>query len=167
MTLGPLRDWGLETSGLRAVLAILVGAAVGTTAMFVPCAILAGGTVTPEMWSLALVAYIVWIIGLVLIGGPLWAVLHHKGLRGWLAALVAGASAPGLFWIIVMTLGLGQGGGDVIRGSPNGLVYLFQDGHLTAAGLIDALVQGATLGAIGACVGLAGWFVAYRRVPQN
>ncbi len=52
-------------------------------------------------WACFLIATTIWSIGLIVVGYPLWALLHHRGVRGSFAAALTGLGAVyavGLLW---------------------------------------------------------------------
>ena len=44
--------------------------------------------------------FAVWGVGGVIVGFPIWAVLHALGLRGWPVAISSGAGLVGLIWFL-------------------------------------------------------------------
>lgn len=95
-----------ETTPGRVILALLAGALVGAC-LVVAASILTGGLYSSndhkltELISRGLLvgigAFVVFAVGLSLVGGPAWLLLHNFGWRGWPEAIALG---------VVLTFGL-------------------------------------------------------------
>ena len=159
------------TTRRRAAAAVSVGALVGAVATNSPTFVVTllyidrmQSQHIPILFFMLFMAFIVWVVGLALIGVPIWWLLHRKGLRSWWIAVLFGAIAASIVDFalnLALTLPIehssfGDSGGDTII-----------DGELTAYGWWG-LVRGAVLiGIGGAIVALVIWRIAYRPAPQN
>lgn len=104
------------------------------------------------------VAILVWAGGLALVGAPLWAVLHARGLRSAAHAVAVGAVATFLASAILLLL-LPWGMGDLNEGGR----WIIQDGARTPYGWWVLLRSASLMALSGALVGLLIWRIAYRR----
>jgi len=105
-------------------------------------------------------AFIAWLAGVILIGGPAWWLLHRHQLRSWRSAILTGVAttfAAGLI-LAVPTPHLGGGYSEADRGG-----VLVANGVLTAHGWLSAAQDALYLSVVGGAVGLVVWRVAYRR----
>ena len=128
------RIQGRKVSDLRVARGLLAGAATGAflIALFLaPFAPLAAPFVF-------VFAFIVWLIGEIVLGLPLWALTIRLGVDGLCSAVIVGAATPSLTLLALGALGGGMGPVSLF----SGLIALF-----------------------GAIVGLAVWLTAYR--PWN
>ena len=113
------------------------------------------------MWTFV-IAFVVWAIGLVVVGLPLWWLLHKKGVRRWWVAALCGAVAAfvGSFALyLALTL---PGGGSYSDSGGHTMI----DGELTAYGWQSIVLGAAEIGVCGAIVAAVIWRIAYRRVDQ-
>lgn len=107
-------------------------------------------------------AAVIWAVGLVLAASWPWAILHRLNIRGWQAAAALGTMLTFLVTLAVLTNGFGAIGTFAFSAADSqGPTWI--DGRLTAHGWANAVDFAATCAAIGACVGLVVWRVAYRR----
>ena len=111
------------------------------------------------MWTFV-IALLVWALGLVVVGLPLWWIIHKNGLRRWWAATLCGAIAAfvaGFALSLASTLpfggSFGDSGGDTMI-----------DGELTAYGWQSIVLGAAEIGVYGAIVAAVIWRIAYRPV---
>ena len=135
-----------ETTLERACLGLMAGAAADLGALFLIAELSRDyATLGPTgFWSVlgfSALIYLVALIGVGALGGPLWAVLHRLRLRGWGAALLGGMAPPVLLWLRH-------------SGVPR-IAFEGFEGGLFASALI--------IGACGGLTGLTAWAVAYRR----
>lgn len=106
-------------------------------------------------------AMVVWGICIVLVGGPLWWVVHRIGLRGWLAASVLGFALP--FLITMAVAGLhNRPQSESPRVSDSGGT-MSANGVLTSHGWEVQMRSSALLGLSGLLVALTIQRLAYRR----
>lgn len=157
----------------NAIAALIVGAAVGAVATNLPVVVMGllyigepGGFQSqhiPLLVYMFALAFIVWGVGLILVGVPIWWLLHKKGLRSWWMAVLLGAVAAAVcnFALnLAMTLpienaSLGDSGGQSMI-----------DGELTAYGWWSLVRGAAAIGVVGALVAAVIWRIAYRRVQR-
>ena len=158
-----------QTTFLRAVLAVGAGAVAG--AAMVTVWFLAGASDLNYLRQygfqagvlIFINATVIWALGLVLVGAPLWAILHYYGKRNWTAA-----GALGAILTFVVTLGLLTNGfgllvsGNLSASDAAGPIWV--DSQLTAHGWAVALEVAVVCCIAGALVGLIVWRVAYRPV---
>jgi hypothetical protein len=105
------------------------------------------------------IAFIVWIVGLALVGVPMWWLLHKKGLRSWWVAVLCGAVAASIAdFALNLALTL------PIEGSSFAGGYSMIDGELTAYGWQSLVLDAAGIGFCGAIVAAVIWRIAYRRL---
>lgn len=159
-----------ETTGLRVIGAMAAGPALGAAIISVDYlwGLYSGlGVEHFQEFGLSkgsgvfVAAYIFWAIGISVVGGPLWLILHDAGWRQpWIAGL-GGALAPFCVAFALST--------NMFTGSEPGTTYfvggglIWDHGVLTAFGWRSAL-NGAVLYALyGFAVGLLIWRIAYRK----
>jgi amino acid transporter len=109
------------------------------------------------------VAFMVWAIGLVVVGLPLWWLFHKKGLWRWWAAVLCGAIAAfvGAFALeLALTLSIEHSSFSDSGG------YTMIDGEVTAYGWRSLVLGAVETGVYGAIVAAVIWRIAYRRVNQ-
>ena len=172
---------GYKTTILRAGLALVGGAVAGTASFVLEIVALLAlrpsklgelnefvGTTTVELFQLiALFSLIFFAVGLLVVGSPVWWLLHRLGRRDWFYAVAVGAglgSAGFAGWVLwnpewpalsLISFLTEEFGGLTAR-----------DGQLSAEGW-EALVRGTIgIGIAGALAGLMLWKIAYRR-PQT
>ena len=161
-----------STTRWRAAAAVAAGAAVGAIATNVPMLVVGllyvgepGGFESqhiPFLAYMVFIAFIVWIVGLALVGVPMWWLLHKKGLRSWWVAVLCGAIAAfvGDFALtFALTLSMHSSFSD-----SGGSTMI--DGELTAYGWQTLVLGAVQIGVCGAIVAAVIWRVAYRRVDQ-
>ncbi len=105
-------------------------------------------------------AFLAWLAGLVLIGGPAWWLLHRHGFRGWRAAGLAGMAATFAAGLI-LAIPLPHTGGGYSEADRSGV--LIENDQLTAYGWEKAAEGAFLLSFVGGAVALVVWRVAYRR----
>lgn len=118
-----------------------------------------------SLW-IGLFAAVFWLIGLVVIAGPFWIILHESRKREiWHAALL-GAGLLGL-----LILGLSTGGFDGESNSTNsmksGQVWIWQDSQLTAEGWKRAFKSSGLAGLLGTMIGGIMWKISYRKTGAS
>jgi|GEM_PF-1695458 hypothetical protein len=159
-----------ETSTVRMMFGLVIGAAVGSLALVTEINIemlLRGESVPPgllvQSLGMSILVFVVFAGGMVIVGGPIWAVLHSLGRRGWLDALLLGGLSSSLVSLAIALLPLllmpahstysaSEGGHDTVVNN-----------HLTSFGWEMYLKQSALIGLAGALAGWMVWRVAYRR----
>ncbi len=165
-----------QTTRDRVVLALLIGPAVAglATVIAITQSHGGGGDVNLHGLSDVLVGLWIWAVilffaslpyamGAVLLGSPIWWLLHRIGYRGPLVALALGA----VLSFLVVTAGesshfvLPSSDGHTFRSDEGGV--LVDSGRLTAYGWTKLLTYAAKISAGGALGGLVIWRVAYRR----
>jgi MFS family permease len=111
-----------------------------------------------------LIAFAIWLCGLLIFGAPVWRMMHLSGRRKWYHAAVAGFAVP-FTVILAYTTGFftGQADGQWSSFANGGQQWV--DGTITRFGLFIAFRTASVFGLVGACVGLFIWKVAYRRRP--
>jgi len=147
-----------RTTRQRAAAAVAAGAAVGAVATNVPMVVAGllyigepGGFESqhiPFLLYMVFIAFIVWTVGLVLVGVPIWWLLHKKGLRSWWVAVLCGAIAGfvGAFALsLALTLPI----------------------ESASFGWQDLVLGAVEIGVYGAIVAAVIWRTAYRRVEQG
>ena len=163
-----------STTRQRAAAAIAVGAAVGAVATNAPTVVVGllyvsepggfGSQHIPFLFYMGFIALIVWIVGLALVGVPMWWFLHRKGLRSWWMAVLCGAIAASVAYFalsLALTLPI-EGSSFADSGG-----YSMIDGELTAYGWRSLILAAAEIGVCGAIVAAVIWRIAYRRVEQR
>ncbi|HWD68427.1 MAG TPA: hypothetical protein VG227_10745 [Caulobacteraceae bacterium] len=105
-------------------------------------------------------AFLAWLAGLILIGGPAWWLLHRHQFRGWRAAGLAGMAATFAAGLI-LAIPLPHKGGGYSEADRSGI--LIENDQLTAYGWEKAAEGALLLSFVGGAVALAVWRVAYRR----
>lgn len=105
-------------------------------------------------------AFLAWLAGLILIGGPIWWLLHRHHLHGWRAAALAAFAATFAAGLI-LAIPLPHKGGAFREADRGGV--LVENDQLTAYGWLKAAEGALLLSFVGAAAGLAVWRVAYRR----
>lgn len=164
----------------RAMVAMLVGAAIGALVFFVQIMALvvfepfkmddlasAAGTTNLELISVIAgygLAY--FAVGLLIVVPPVWWLLHRLGRRNWFDALGLGAVLSPLCFVLVALW-------DPNWQALSLISYATEDGggitavndRLTADGW-SALIRGAAgIAVSGALAGLTIWRIAYRKQP--
>jgi hypothetical protein len=144
----------LTTNPRRATMAATAGAvvgALGVTIVVLLLATVATGVVSAADLTVAILIFIValigWSLGLFLFGLPLWWLFHRNGWRGRRVAMLLGAATT---YVIVFLLEISGGIFAVATGDSDG-------GHLTS------LVWAGLMALLGAIVALVIWRVAYRQ----
>ncbi|GIL38860.1 hypothetical protein [Roseiterribacter gracilis] len=164
------------TTFVRGALAVWVGAVAGALAatlwQMLPLFVLMRSTERfgwfgSDLRNASMVflgTLVVFLGGLVVLAVPLWAVLHWRKRRSWLAALLLGA---GLAYVV--NIGLVTGGFGLIYRPPGysqirdaGGVTM-QNGRVTAHGWVSAARTSITIAVIGGIVGVLIRTLAYRR----
>jgi hypothetical protein len=166
------------TTFRRALLAVLGGAIVGAWVFFLEIAVLfairpskltemidyVGMSGAQLMMLIMAFAFIFFAGGLLIVGTPLWWILHKLGRRTWLDALALGAVLAAAGFVAMVMYNPEWPALSLIS-------FLTEEfGGLTAAnGRLsgqgwEALVRGAIgIALAGAFAGLAMWRIAYRR----
>ena len=167
-------DTELQTTVFRVALALIVAAALASLFLTVDYLYGIYSQLGPQhlaQYGLSkgtfafLFGLAVWLLGLVVFGCPVWAVLHRTGRRGWQYAVGFGFTIP--FLVI-----LGHSTGFFDGSAGNHWSYFgdggqqWIDGSITRFGLYMAFRTSTVAGAIGAVQGLIIWFLAYRRVAK-
>jgi hypothetical protein len=169
---------GYSTNPSRVILSLTAGAATG--AIFIALSYLWGTAQSLGIryvlvyglgWSIVvfMVAFVVWGIGLILFGLPLWLLFHKLRLRHWLVAAIVGAA-------MTFTVGFGiETRLFELIPPPTNSTYSESDSggptvvanRRTPHGWRVAARTALTLGAVGVVVALVIWRIAYRRsAPQ-
>ncbi|PHR61227.1 MAG: hypothetical protein COA43_04410 [Robiginitomaculum sp.] len=105
-------------------------------------------------------SYFIWFVFLTILGGPIWYFLHKKQKTHWVYAIFSGAIIP---FIIVFAMEASYFTG---KKSSYGSYYangkqLWIDGVLTSAGWVDAFSSALYYSAVGTCISIVIWYVAY------
>jgi len=113
------------------------------------------------------VAVLLWVLGLIVLGGPLWWFLHRLGLRGWVTAAIAGFGLPVVVTMVVAAMASRpmEVGSSWSRDS-GGLTS--RNGVLTAHGWANQARGSVLLGVAGAVVAITVRAYGYgrrRRTP--
>jgi hypothetical protein len=148
----------LSTNPRRATLAVTAGAVIGTLGVAVVVLLLATiatGVVSPPDLIVAILIFIValvgWSLGLFLFGLPLWWLFHRNGWRGRRVAMLLGALTT---FVIVLLLEMFGG------------VFAVATGD-SEAGHLQSLVWASIMALLGAIVALVIWRIAYRQGDQR
>lgn len=143
----------LTTNPRRATLAVTAGAvigALGVAVVVVLLATIATGVVSAADLIVAILIFIValvgWSLGLFLFGLPLWWLFHRNGWRGRRVAMLLGALTT---FVIVFLLEMFGGILAVTTGN-------------TDAGNLMPLVWAGVMALLGAIVALVIWRIAYQ-----
>ncbi|MGH7024427.1 MAG: hypothetical protein ACREEB_12680 [Caulobacteraceae bacterium] len=156
------------TSPTRVALGILAGAGVGgalVTAQWLRAAVQTfGAAFVAQVGArgaaiVAVGAFVSWLAGLLLIGGPAWWLLHRHRLRGWRAAVLSGMALTFVAGM-VLAIPVGSKGGSYSSADRGGMLVV--DNHLTAHGWAEAAGRAALLAFVGGGVAFIVWRVAYR-----
>lgn len=156
-----------ETSVLRAVLALIVGAVAGGVIVSAVLSIsftmdAPGARFSPALALLIFVyAFVVWGAGLFAIAPLPWIALHVTHRRGWPYAVILG----GLATFVTMLAFLTNGFGLVNRSgfsATDAVGPTWIDGWITGRGWLEAAEMAGIVALIGTVVGFAVWRVAYR-----
>lgn len=160
-----------HTTPRRVVLALLVGAALGTaitaTRYLIGLFEANGSAHFAEWWfskggRISLMAYPVWFGFIVVFGGPVWLLLHRLKFRHWLAASISGAVISSVGILAMATrMFSGRAGSKWTYYGSGGQQWV--DGVMTPFGWKMAFINAAEFGLIGSIVALAIWAVAYSR----
>lgn len=168
------KDYTLQTTWGRALVALIVGTVLG--------ALIVAGFIAyevgPHMFLRNAIrfvmakfasAFMVWGSGILLVGAPIWLVLHKAGFRTWLVALFTGFLLPFALFFPIFT---GQLTGiKALQGCYDELAFLtrpvFASGTLPILGAGRAAAISAVFGAVGALIALTIWFVAYKRPDRH
>ena len=110
--------------------------------------------------------FLIWLVCIVFLGGPVWLVLHYLGLRHWIVAAIAGAMIPSFLVAYRETEGF-SGMNDTLLYSKVGDTVMWQDGVMTQAGWENSLFLAVLFGIAGLVVGLVLWRVAYTPKPET
>ncbi len=150
----------------RIVPALLAGAGLGAALVAGAASVQFSMTGGPAPFALTLpifvVAFVVWAVGLALIGGPTWIISETLG---WRTAAHA-VSAGGLVTLMSTVLLFGGMSNDVTESTVNGRV-LIVDGARTLAGWGDLLGAAGLLAIPGALVAGLIWRIAYVREERD
>jgi hypothetical protein len=164
-------DWTQRTRASRVIIAVLVGTAFAAVLEAVWVAIELRRAVgvlhtnqyvagkAREVFSYACIIY---FVGIVFFGLPVWRVLHTTGRRTWQYAFLAGAFVPFIVYLAFATgFFTGRADGNWSYYGDGGKHWV--DGAITMFGVRMALINAAQLAGIGALIGLVIWRAAYRR----
>jgi hypothetical protein len=159
-----------QTTGLRVIFGLVAGALAG--AIVVVGGLLIGEYLSrgvayvaqygPQIGAIIfVVAFVVWLLGLVLLGSPCWWLLHRMKMRQWRSAVILGGSMTA---VVFMALQIPHplGSGSSYSASDGGGRTVI-DNALTAHGWFLAIMASLAWGCVGALIGLVVWRVAYRR----
>ncbi|HEY1415806.1 MAG TPA: hypothetical protein VGF42_07965 [Caulobacteraceae bacterium] len=105
-------------------------------------------------------AFLAWLAGLILIGGPAWWLLHRHQIRGLRAAGLAGMAATFVAGLI-LAIPLPHKDGGHSETDRRGI--LIENDQLTAYGWEKAAGGALLLSFVGGAVAVVLWKVAYRR----
>jgi hypothetical protein len=159
-----------KTGPWRIALAVVVGAAfaavVGDCVVLLDMYIGTGAVPFDPLTVLrsenSRLTFVHWLVGLLVTGGPVWALLHARGSRNWPEAAIAGAALTFVVSLAYLVwYGFAVAPPTEILGDPSAPVAPY---WRTATYWTDALQSLLELTAFGAVVGLVVWRVAYRRV---
>lgn len=165
-------DTELQTNFWRIFFSLLIAAALPAAfpalSYVYPYGLLSPQPMTQSGVSNGVAAFLfgffVWLLGLTILGGPVWVALHHTGRRHWGYAIAAGFFVPFLVLLAVKTSFFsGKTAGNWSSFGEGGQLWI--DGTITPFGWFDALRSSALFGGIGAAQGFVVWCLAYRRVP--
>jgi hypothetical protein len=140
-----------ETASERVGLALMAGAALGA-AIMCSSALFNDGLDAPslnyflELLQIGVFAFVVMLVGMGVVGAPIWRRLHRLHLRGWGAAVCAGVFGP-FMWMSLFVIALDSWT------------------RFTSIWLLEGAVYISFLffPACGGAIGLTVWAVAYRR----
>jgi len=154
----------------RAVLATFVAALLGGATFAVPYGLaiwdLPKQAVLGFVINLWLGVSLIWYIGILVVAGPCWAILHHLNKRETWHAILLGATLLFLLSLAVHTSGFdGQSPNKhfVVRAS----TVIWENGQLTQAGWNAAFINSLLPALIGAVLGWVIWFIAYDRAEPT
>jgi len=163
----------LETNPKRVLFAFLTAAFVGVITVW---SVAMWDDIARSGWQkglqdgavrgpiLLLIVFPAWLFGLVLCGGPVWALLHKLGLRRWWQAIGFGFLEAFLLAFSVGTSGFdGRSSGHFSSYTRGHDIWI--NGFLTREGWQDALTGALTFGAFCGALGFVIWYVAYKRLP--
>lgn len=166
-----------DTTPVRLMLALPAGAFAGTVVMLAWAIVgqLIAARNTPENpYALAtllgmsplfgLIVFVVFAGGMLLVGAPLWALLHRWGYRSWRAASALGAIASFAAGLIFITLPQWSMPSETRFSASDAGGPTIVDNRRTLHGWEQALMQAGIIGLAGLFAGLTVWRVAYRRV---
>ena len=160
-----------RTSPKRVVVSLLVGAAAGaaiTTVQYLFGLFDANGAAhffqywIPKGSSIFGLSFVVWLAGILVFGGPVWALLHILKRRNISDALIVGAIIPFLVMLSFSTRFFTGQSDSNFRFFRSGN-YTWVDGQMTAFGWRMAIINAAEYAAIGAFIAFTIWHLAYRR----
>jgi hypothetical protein len=164
-----------DTSPGRVVLALMVGAALGTAITSADYLIGLYRVNGPDHFatyglqksaSVSLIAYPIWLVFITVFGGPVWLLLHKLALRSWFAAVISGAI---ISFIVTLAMQTGMFTG---RASSGWSYYgsggeQWSGGVMTPFGWKIALIGSADFALIGGIVALVIWAVGYRKLVRG
>jgi uncharacterized membrane protein YiaA len=164
-------DWRQQTRASRVIIAVLVGATASATIdaalVFIQLRAQVGVIHTNHYLAdksreVFVYAFIIFLVGIVVFGLPVWRALHTTGRRAWFHAVIAGATVPFVVYLALSTgFFTGHANGNWSYYGDGGKHWV--DGVITMFGVRMAVQNAAQLGLMGALVGLVIWRVAYRR----
>lgn len=143
-------------------IALAAGAAVGGTGVtlygLAPIVTAPGYIVSAVLFApvVFIAAFVVWAVGLLVIGGPAWIILARSGRTAPSHALLLGLIATFIVWVVV-TLALSTN----TMMSNEGGRYLIRDGWRTPYGWFILLKDAVLLSLLGGMVGTVIWWIAY------
>lgn len=143
----------------RKPVALLAGALIGATGVAVWAALSSSGMIFlfPLFF---IVALIVWSVGLVLLGIPLWFVFERVGWTSPVAAVALGLGGTAVGTVLAQLMLLRDAAGVAAAGreivSPRSL-----------SGLLAEALGWLPLGLLGGLVGFSIWRLSYERTPRS
>ena len=160
------------TTRVRVVSAILAGAVVGATvvagdylfSMLQAHAILSPHQTVRIVMLVFVGAFVVWLLGLGMVGCPLWWVLHRRNVRGWPSAVLIGVVLTFLASFLLTlapSLLIRSAGGSSFLSDSGGMLIV--NTSLTTHGWIVYSEWSLLFSVAGALAGWVVWRVAYRR----
>jgi hypothetical protein len=161
-----------QTSLTRSVLALAAGSIAGASAFaliyligefqtFGLSYVTRYGLSTATMaFKLALAA---WAVSLTLVGAPLWWLADRFNWRGWLHAMAFGAILTFSTSLALSSGRFGLAGSRNVEASDSGGATV-SGGRLTLHGWVGALSDSLVFSALGTCISLIIWRIAYRRL---
>lgn len=145
----------------RKPIALVVGALIGAAGVAIWAALTSYGMILlfPLFF---IVALIIWSIGLVVVGAPLWAVFDRAGWTSPSAAIALGFGAT-VVGAVLIQLGLYRDFTSLVEAGREIVV----SGQLTPYGWLAGLRGWIPLGMLGGLVGFSIWRLSYERVPRS
>lgn len=169
---GPGSAVTYTTTRVRVVAAVFAGAVVGATvvageylfSMLQPHPILNPHQTVRIVMLVFVGAFVVWLLGLLVLGCPVWRVLHRRNVRGWPSAVLIGVVLTFLASFLLTlapSLLIRSAGGSSFLGDSGGMIIV--NTSLTPHGWVVYSEWSLLFSVMGALVGWVIWRVAYRR----